>query len=177
VKALYLIAFCCVSCLGQNIAHETPFQTIPAAPPQVSDKLVFSAITPDFDIRDLAGKVWRSSDLTGKITIIQIWSIFCPPCRQEHASLQDFFNKIRSLHNVQVLTINVDGEPGQVREYMDRKGFTFPVVVDGGLHAPQFPVDDVWIIGPNGRKAEPVKTWSFGRILIEVEKIATSAVF
>lgn len=90
--------------------------------------------------------------------------------------LQDFVNEVRSSNNLQVLTFSVDDKPERVRSYMQQKRYTFPVVVDRDLELRLFPADEgipkAWVIGPNGFRADLPKTWTFGRTLMEIEKMA-----
>jgi peroxiredoxin len=158
----------------QAVTHKSPFQIIrPAA--SDTDMLAFRNPVLNFEVRDLSGRTWRSADLQGKLTVIQIWGTFCLPCRQEHPALQDFFNKTRSMHNVQVLSFSVDGDRSRVLSYMKDKGFTFPVIMDRELEVRLFPeggLPETWVIGPDGRRADRFQSWTFGRVLLEVEKIA-----
>ena len=90
--------------------------------------------------------------------------------------LQDFFNEVRSRENVQVLTFSVDDNPDRVRSYMKEKEYTFPVIVDRNLELELFPADEgipkAWVLGPNRLRAEVPKNWTFGRTLMEIEKMA-----
>jgi thiol-disulfide isomerase/thioredoxin len=143
--------------------------------PAVSDTLAFRNSVPDFEVRDLSGRTWSSRDLPGKLTVVQIWGTFCIPCRQEHPALQEFFNKARSMKNVQVLTVSVDDDRGPVQSYMKEKGFTFPVIMERELDVRLFPeggLPESWVIGPSGRRADRFQSWTFGRVLLEVEKMA-----
>jgi peroxiredoxin len=157
------------------VTRNSPFQAI-QAPVVAEDTISFSIPVPDFEARDLRGRTWRSADLHGKLTIVQIWGTYCLPCRQEHPALQDFFGKERSLKNVQVLTFSLDDDPNRVQAYMKEKGYTFPVIVDRNLEPKLFPsvgtLPKSWVIGPNGYRADPFNSWTFGRVLMEVEKMA-----
>lgn len=171
--------FCASALFAQEArtARESPFQAIPPAP-IAADTLAFSASVPNFEARDLNGRTWRSADLRDKVTVIEIWGVYCFPCREEHPMLQDFFNRMRSMNNVQVLTFCLDTNPDRVLSYMKKRGYTFPVIVDTDLETKLFPREggtpQTWVIGPNGRRTDFFKSWTFGRILLEVEKMAAA---
>jgi peroxiredoxin len=157
-----------------------PFRAIPPAP-LVTDRLAFGNTLPDFETRDLAGHTWRLADLRGKLTVVQLWATWCLPCRQEHPALQEFFNETRRMNKVQVLTFSGDADPSRVLSYMKEKGYTFPVIVDRDLEARLFPpangIPDAWVIDSDGRRSQPFQVWTFGRVLLEVERLAMSSAF
>jgi thiol-disulfide isomerase/thioredoxin len=145
-----------------------------AAPP-ATDSLAFRTPLPNFSVRDLAGRTWRSADLRDKLTVVQIWGTYCLPCREEHPALQRFYDETRPMKNVQVLTFALDSDPSQVMRYMKEKGYTFQVVVDKD-EPKLFPaaggIPKTFVVGPDGRRSDAFQTWTFGRILMEVEKLA-----
>jgi peroxiredoxin len=175
-RSLFLFVASTLFAQQATSIRESPFQVIRPAPADL-DMLAFRTTVPDFEARDLSGRTWRSADLRGKLTVVQIWGTFCLPCRQEHPALQDFFNKARSANNVQVLTFSVDSDPSRTLSYMKDKGYTFPVIVERALDVKLFPeggLPESWVIGPDGRRSDAFKSWTFGRVLLEVEKLAMS---
>ena len=76
---------------------------------------------------------------------------------------------------IQVLTFSLDRDPEVVRTFMKQKGYTFPVIADPELEQRLFPeggIPNSWVIDRQGRRSEPFRAWTFGRIVLEVEKIA-----
>lgn len=50
----------------------------------------------DFDLVDTDGKPLRKADLMGRVSVVDIWGTWCPPCRQEIPSfvkLQDTYGR------------------------------------------------------------------------------------
>jgi cytochrome c biogenesis protein CcmG, thiol:disulfide interchange protein DsbE len=152
---------------------QSPFQ---APSPAVSDTLVFRSPLPDFEARDLAGKTWRLADLKGRLTVISIWAVFCLPCRQELPAVQALSEEARANGKIGMLTFSLDRDPGLVRSYMREKGYTFPVIVHPDLEQNLFPAEGgipkSWVVDRQGRRSEPFRSWTFGRVVLEVEKIA-----
>ena len=68
------------------------------------------------------------------------------------------------------------GQPDLVLSYMKKQGYTFPVIVNTNLEIKLFPTEGgipkTFVVGPAGRRAQPFKSWTLGRILLEVDKVA-----
>jgi len=77
---------------------------------------------------------------------------------------------------IQVLTFSIDRDPELVRSFMKEKGYAFPVIVAPDLEQRLFPqeggIPKTWVIDRQGRRSDAFRAWIFGRIVIEVEKIA-----
>jgi thiol-disulfide isomerase/thioredoxin len=84
---------------------------------------------PDFDLRDTTGKQWRLADLKGKTTLLNVWATWCPPCHQELPYLQKLQEKLRDQPGIQVITLNVDDNPGLVEPLLGEGGYRFPVLL------------------------------------------------
>src|SRR5687768_12747369 len=127
----------------------SPFEKVQQHPD--FDPFVFKKRIADFEVSDTVGRIWRSNDLLNKITVVDIWATWCPPCLKEHPTLQAFYERTRLVSNMQLLTISLDEDPRRVRSYMTKRGYTFPVLVsdvanelfslDGGIPK-TFVIDD-----------------------------------
>jgi thiol-disulfide isomerase/thioredoxin len=157
------------------LAQQPAFDSIPAARP---DSLTFTTRIPDFEAIALDGRMWRFSDLTGNVTLVDIWSTNCGPCRKEHPELQALYSEIGSAHHLQVLTFALDHDPARVRSYMAEKGYTFPVIVNERLSVRLFTavggIPKQFVIDQEGRLSEPFRAWSLGRVFLEAERLAQS---
>ena len=151
---------------------QSPFQPIP---PAVSDTLSFRTPLADFEARDIAGRTWRLADFEGRLTVISIFAGWCLPCRAEAPLVQSLSDEMGANGKIQVLTFSLDRDPEVTRSYMKEKGYTFPVIVDPELEQRLFPseggIPKSWVIDRQGRRSEPFRSWSFGRIVLEVERI------
>ncbi len=67
---------------------------------------------PDFTVTDLDGRRIRSSDLRGKVVIVNFWATWCPPCRAEIPDLNGLQDKYRD--QLVVLGISEDEAPVEV---------------------------------------------------------------
>jgi thiol-disulfide isomerase/thioredoxin len=67
---------------------------------------------PDFTVTDLDGRRIRSSDLRGKVVIVNFWATWCPPCRAEIPDLNELQDKYRD--QLVVLGISEDEAPVEI---------------------------------------------------------------
>jgi len=159
--------------VASALLAQSPFE---AVQPAVSDTLNFRTPLSDFEARDLTGKAWSRAELRGRFTVVTIWSTWCLPCRKEAPAVQALSDQANNHGKVQVLTFSLDRDPEAVRLYMREMGYTFPVIVDPDLEARLFPpeggVPQSWVIDRQGRRSDAFRAWTFGRIVLEVEKLA-----
>ncbi len=66
--------------------------------------------------------------LTGKVVLINLWATWCGECIAELPRLQQLYEKAKGRSDIQILTINIDEDLGQVGPFMKEKGYTFPVI-------------------------------------------------
>jgi thiol-disulfide isomerase/thioredoxin len=89
----------------------------------------FGKSMPDFELKGSDGRVWRRSDLAGKVAVVSVWATWCEPCRKELPLLQRLYERVRDRKDVVVLAFNVDEKPELVPPFVAANGFTFPVVL------------------------------------------------
>jgi peroxiredoxin len=84
---------------------------------------------PDFTLQDLAGKEVTSSSLEGKPVLVNFWTTWCAPCREQMPKIQELARTFADKGLV-VLAIN-DGEPAEAaRKYIEENKYTFRVLLD-----------------------------------------------
>lgn len=152
----------------------SPFKAIPSTP---EDVLRFEKPVGSFEAKDLRGKTWTAKSFEGRVTVVHIWYTPCLFCMPELDNLQRFYRESALKNTVQVLTISLDRDPEKVRAFLKQKGYTFPVLVDSGLHERIFDcgpgqgsLPETFVIDRVGRQSNWFKTWTLGRVLIEAEK-------
>nr|MBA2631807.1 TlpA family protein disulfide reductase [Chloroflexota bacterium] len=79
---------------------------------------------PILEAVDLAGKRWTMTAGEGRLTWINFWATWCPPCRTEMPMMQ----RLAEAYGDRLLILGVDygEEPGAVRDFVDRYGITYP---------------------------------------------------
>jgi thiol-disulfide isomerase/thioredoxin len=82
-----------------------------------------------FELADLSGHVWRSSELEGKVYLMTAWSTWCAPCRTELKALQRVSERLASDPSIVILTFNMDFNPGVVEPFARMEGLRLPVLL------------------------------------------------
>ena len=79
---------------------------------------------PSFNLVTIEGKNISEADLSGKITVINVWATWCPNCLNELAEL----NKLAALYkgDTSIVFLAVSDEtPEKIKAFLDRKAFNF----------------------------------------------------
>jgi peroxiredoxin len=85
---------------------------------------------PDFTLPDLAGKPVTLSSFHGhKAVLIDFWATWCGPCRTALPGIQDLADKYKE-SGLAVLTIDQGESRDQVRYFIERRQYSFPVLLD-----------------------------------------------
>ena len=86
---------------------------------------------PEFTLKDLDGGEVRLADQRGQVVLIDFWATTCPPCRKELPHIQRIHEKYQN-DGLVVLAISTDRQRDKVRPYVDKNGYTFPVLFADG---------------------------------------------
>jgi peroxiredoxin len=115
---------------------------------------------PDFSVIDLAGKAIRLSGLRGKVVVLNVWTTWCPPCREEMPSMERLYGQLRG-PDFELLAVSEDeGGIEPVRAFVRDVGVTFPVAHDPerqvGTRYGVWGYPETFIIDREGRVVERV---------------------
>jgi thiol-disulfide isomerase/thioredoxin len=102
------------------------------APSAPAGEAIFETIERDFEglpLADLAGKTWKVEDLSGKTWLVNLWATWCGPCMAELPHIEKLHQELEGRGAAGVLTLNFDKQVGRVQPFMERKGYTFPVLL------------------------------------------------
>lgn len=88
---------------------------------------------PQFSVMRLNGQIVDSSQLKGRVAVLDFWATWCPPCWKQFPVLQGLFERYQS--NPGVVFIAVDGKghgetPDKARAFGQREGYTIPLAFD-----------------------------------------------
>ena len=115
-----------------------------------------------FNLKTLKGKQVSLISLKGKIVAINFWGIWCSWCVKEMPEFQNLYEHYKNDPDVAILTINNDRNPESVPPWMEKKGYTFPVLLDDGYvnkaGIQGFPT--TWFLNREGQIAFQKRAWT-----------------
>ena len=114
-----------VSILAWGVAQNNGAPGRPGVNDSLGEVQVGQVPASDFEIELYGGGTLRLSDLRGRVVMVDFWSSWCPPCRQEAPMLADVYRQYEGMP-VEFVGIDIwDTEAGAL-DYLERYGVTFP---------------------------------------------------
>lgn len=84
---------------------------------------------PDFQLASLSGEAMGPSTFSGKVVVFDFWATWCLPCHLQADILKQLHEDFAA-EGVEFVAVSI-GEPEEtVREFVDRRPFPYPVLVD-----------------------------------------------
>jgi thiol-disulfide isomerase/thioredoxin len=93
---------------------------------------------PEMTFQDLDGNTISTRDLKGKVTLVNFWATWCPPCREEIPA----FIELQERYGDQLLIIGVSADEGpveDVRAFAAQYGINYPIVMQTEEFLDNFP--------------------------------------
>ena len=106
------------SALGDAAGQEAMARPLPA----VGTSLTLSAI------ERLDGSRFEPRDADGRVLLIYWWASWCPFCAETTPHVEALWRAQRDKagKGLQVLTLSIDKQPRDARDYLARRGYTLP---------------------------------------------------
>ncbi len=104
----------------------------------------------------IAGPRVTQDAIKGKVAVINFWGVWCGPCVAEMPQLQQFHERVKDDSSVVFLTVDYRDEVKMVRDWMNQKRFTMPVLLDDGWVTEKARINaypTTWFIGTDGKAA------------------------
>jgi thiol-disulfide isomerase/thioredoxin len=117
---------------------------------------------PEFTLADMAGKTWHLKDLAGRTTLITVWATWCGPCREELPHVEKLYQTIKDRKDIQLVTFNVDENPGLVQPFLKEHQYKFPVMlahtfVNATLD--RFWIPQNWVVDPHAKWVSTIEAF------------------
>ena len=119
-------------------------------------------VMPVFQMNRLDGKPVNSHELfAGKVTILNVWATWCPPCRKEMPDLIRL-SRLLPANKFTVIGLSVDNKADDVRAFIKQHHIPFPIFWDQG---------GTQIAGPKLGVFKYPETYIINRRGVYIEKI------
>jgi len=111
---------------------------------------------PEFALQDTAGKTHRLSDYRGKPVIINFWTTWCPPCREEIPSMNRAWHLLEE-DDIAIIAINMGEDEDTIFIFTADYPADFPVLMDqAGDVIAEWPgkgLPTTYVVAPDGTLA------------------------
>ncbi|HLW39657.1 MAG TPA: TlpA disulfide reductase family protein [Brumimicrobium sp.] len=104
-------------------------------PKELAPEQQKSIQTFDWVLTDLDNKITNLSESRGKVTLINLWATWCPPCVAEMPSLQKLYDHYGEQLDYYFVSHE---DPETVARFMKSKNYTFPVYLPVNTPPAQF---------------------------------------
>ncbi|MCK5430570.1 MAG: TlpA family protein disulfide reductase [Anaerolineales bacterium] len=94
-------------------------------------------IAPDFTLTTFDGEQISSTDLDGKVVVLNFWASWCKPCEQEAADLEAAWRLYQPGGEVMFLGVDYVDTESEARAYLEKFGITYPNGPDLGTRISQ----------------------------------------
>lgn len=84
---------------------------------------------PSFTLTAITGAAVNSTDLAGKVVILNFWATWCGPCKDEMPALDRLSRRFDS-QGLVVLTITTDQDVPTILRFLQQLGSRLPVLLD-----------------------------------------------
>jgi thiol-disulfide isomerase/thioredoxin len=92
-------------------------------------RLPSGSMASPFELATLDGKVVKSSELAGKVVLVNFWATWCGPCKEEMPSLVRLQQQLDPARFV-MLTITTDLQRQGIAHFLSQLGVSLPVLFD-----------------------------------------------
>ncbi len=66
------------------------------------------------------------SDFKGKVTFVNVWASWCPPCVAEMPTIETLYTQVSEHEDIRFIMLSVDEERANANTFMSNKGYTMP---------------------------------------------------
>jgi thiol-disulfide isomerase/thioredoxin len=130
------------------------------------------------DLVNINGERVVRNDYRGKVTVVNFWATWCPPCIEEIPMLNRLSTKMKD-SNFELLSVNFGQAKTTIEEFLKKVNVEFPVLLDdkgrtsGSWNTIVLP--STFVIGPDGKFAYAVNAaikWDSPEVVAALKKLA-----
>ncbi|MBA2364441.1 MAG: TlpA family protein disulfide reductase [Chloroflexia bacterium] len=118
-----LIAF--LGLLGYRLANPSVVGGAPGVNAQGRPGTLRSDQPADFTLQGFDGQPIALADLRGKVVVVNFWSSWCEPCKDEAPELERTWQRYKD-RGVVIVGANVWTEDQEARGFLEEQGITYP---------------------------------------------------
>jgi peroxiredoxin len=164
----FIIIAWTLSCFGFVHADENPPKNYRL---KQLNPIANGLTAPDLSLPDTKGTEHRISHYRGHVTVVNFWSTWCIPCREEMPSLENAWQRVKP-SGIIVLAVAMQDDLKSIELFLKDSAVSFPVLLDSeGTTAAQWQVVGIpttFILDTSGQivfKAVGIRTWDSDKIV------------
>ncbi len=135
---------------------------------------------PEFVLKDMNDKPVSLSSLKGSVVLVSFWATWCPPCREEMASLNRLYRDNRNKGLV-IVAVSTDRSASPVKEFLGKSPVEFSVLMDSGSKVARqykvFSLPTSFLVDRNGvivQKYLGEEEWDSAKIRDQINAVVES---
>lgn len=91
--------------------------------------VVAGHVAPDFELKDINGKMVKLSDFRGKAVVLNFWATWCPPCKTEIPWFEDLQDKYGN-QGLEIVGVALDdSSDNEIAEFAKDMKMNYPVLI------------------------------------------------
>jgi thiol-disulfide isomerase/thioredoxin len=141
-------------------------------------KYTGNKIPQPFDLKNIRGERVVRTNFKNKVTVVNFWATWCPPCVEEIPMLNRLKAKM-SGENFELISINFGQDEAVINEFLEKINVEFPVLLDGGGRTAgvwnTIVLPSTFVIGPDGKFAYAVNAaieWDSPEVVSTLKNLA-----
>jgi len=72
------------------------------------------------------GNPVRLGDFEGKVTFVNVWASWCPPCVAEMPTIESLYSQVSDHEDIRFVMLSVDQERKNATDFMNNRGYRMP---------------------------------------------------